>query len=398
MENAPLLTIRQIRAIDGVAADASLARASERLSTSQSSLSRYIAGAERALGHSLFQRGWTGMDATSAGAIVIAHCHRMVATIEAAQAALEASGARVAVLGHHLTWELLSVVHAVRATGTVSAAARHLQTSQPNVSRLLGKIAAAVGRPVFRRGRTGVEPTEDARILCGLHDRLLMDVVSLPALLDALSGEVTGRVAVGLLPFSEQDAVIKTFGEIMRRHRHVRLQAVTGSYAALIDGLRQNELDFVVGVLRKPASFESLCELQLYDESFAVVARAGHPLSRGKPALERLVQENWMVAPHGTPTRRYFEDWLVDEGLTPPRQTCEIVTFHLAEQMILHSDAIGLLTYSDRKRKSLQPGLRILPIRLHDSRRAIGLTYSRSRRLSTAQKTFMDILAETWKR
>ncbi len=30
----------------------------------------------------------------------------------------------------------------------------------------------------------------------------------------------------------------------------------------------------------------------------------------------------------------------------PPAQTCEIVTFTLAEQMIMHSDVIGLLTYS----------------------------------------------------
>ena len=82
--------------------------------------------------------------------------------------------------------------------------------------------------------------------------------MTLPEQLEALSGKVTGRVAVGLLPFSEQDIVVKVFGEMLSRHRHVRLQAVTGSYAALIDGLRQGELNFVVGPLRAPPPYDVL--------------------------------------------------------------------------------------------------------------------------------------------
>src|SRR5262249_49129137 len=148
-------------------------------------------------------------------------------------------------------------------------------------------------------------------------------------------------------------------GVMLRRHRHVRLQAVTGSYGALIDGLRQGELDFILGPLRNPPPFDTLEEMHLYDEFFAAVVRADHPLARGNPTLIDLARENWVVAPHGTPTRRYFEEWHIREGLTPPAQTCEIVTFFLAEQMILHSDAIGLLTYSDRKRNALREGLKI---------------------------------------
>jgi len=394
MANAPLLTIRQVRAINAVATHASLARAGEHLHTSQSSLSRYIAEAERVVGQRLFQRGWTGMEPTSQGEIVIAHCRRMVSSIEAAQAALGSGGARVADLGHHLTWDLLRATDAVRAMGSVSAAAGYLQTSQPDVSRALGKLTAAVGRPPFRRTRTGMEATGAAVILSDLHGKLLLDVMLLPELLEALSGEVTGRVSVGLLPFSEQDVVVRAFGEILRRHRHVRLQAVTGSYAALIDGLRQGELDFVLGVLRKPPPFDTLEEVHLYDESFAVVVRADHPLAASSPTPGDLAQESWIVAPHGTPTRGYFEEWLIGEGLTPPAQTCEIVTFFLAEQMIIHSDAIGLLTYSGQRRAALREGLKILPIQLPDNVREIGLTFRKHQRLTVAQQIFLEFLVE----
>jgi LysR family transcriptional regulator of gallate degradation len=393
-EDAPPLTIRQVRVIDAVATHASLAQAGQYLNTSQSSLSRHIAEAERALNQRLFQRGWTGMEPTSQGEIVIAHCRRMVSTIETVQTELKAGGARVSDLTRYLTWEILTIAEAVRVIGSVSAAARYLEQRQPNLSRALTKISAAIGRQPFRRTRTGVESTKDALLLCELRSKLLLDVNALPTRLKALSDEVTGRVAIGLLPFSEQAIVMKSFGLMLRRHRHVRLQAVTGNYAALIDGLRKDELDFVLGPLRRPPPFDTLEEMRLYNEAFLMVVRTDHPFSRGHPTLADLADANWMVAPHGTPTRRYFEELLIKEGLTPPPQTCEIVTFSLAEQLIMNSDAIGLLTYSSRKRDTLREGLTKLPVELPHSEREIGLTFRKHQPLTVAQKAFVGILAE----
>lgn len=394
MKKIPLLTIKQVRAINAVGAYASLARASEQLNTSQSSLSRCIVEVEKTLGQRLFQRGWTGMEPTSQGEVVIAHCRRMISCFDAAQGALQATGGRLADLSHHLGWEMLDAISAVKATGSVSAAAAYLERSQPDVSRALGKIATAIGRPPFQRTRTGMEATRAAEILADLHARLLMDVMALPEQLKALSGEVTGRVAVGLLPFSEQDIVVKAFGKMLRRHRHVRLQAVTGSYDALIDGLRQGELDFVMGPLRKPPPYDTLEELHLYDESFAVVVRPGHPLSKRRPTLADLVHKSWVVAPHGTPTRHYFETLLIAQGLTPPAQTCEIVTFFLAEQMIINSDAIGLLTYSARKLGVVSDKLTVLPLDLPENQRAVGLTFRKHQPFTPAQDIFLRAIVD----
>lgn len=392
MKKTPILTIKQVRVIGAVASCASLARASEQLNASQSSLSRAIAEAEGRLRQHLFARGWTGMEPTSQGEIVIARCRHMMSNIQTAQEALRASGARVADLGHHLAWELLSAVSAIRTTGSVSAAAKYLERSQPDISRALARITAATGRSPFERTRAGMKPTGDAVILADLHTKLLMDVMTLPEQLEALSGKVTGRVAVGLLPFSEQDIVVKVFGEMLSRHGHVRLQAVTGSYAALIDGLRQGELDFVIGPLRAPPPYDVLEEQHLYDEFFTVIARAEHRLAKGRRKLKDLVGENWVVAPHGTPTRRYFEELLIRQGLVPPSQTCEIVTFALAEQMVINSDAVGLLTYSDRRLQMISNRLKSLELDLPENKRGIGLTFRKHQAFTPALEIFFNML------
>ena len=395
MKKTPPLSIRHARIIDGVATHASLARTGERLNTSQSSLSRAVAEAEQALGHTLFERGWTGMEPTSHGEVVIAHCRRMIASIEEAQERLSARGGKAPNLVHHLSWDMLAAADVVRTAGSVSAAANYLGQSQPNVSRAIARLSSAVGRKLFRRTRTGMEASDDVSLLCDLYRRLSQDVMALPSRLAAMTSEVTGRIAIGVLPFSEQAIVMQAFGTMLGRYRHVRLQAVTGGYAALIDGLRQNELDFVIGVLRTPPPYDTLEETPLLRESYAMVTRADHPLAKGRPTLEQLARENWIVAPHGTPTRAYFEDLLIRNGLTPPAQTCEIVTFSLAEQMILSSDAIGLLTYSARKRAALRKDLKILPIDLPDSERQIGLTCRKHQPFTVAQTKFIEILSQT---
>ncbi len=181
----------------------------------------------------LFARGWTGMEPTSQGEIVIARCRHMMSSIQPPRRRHSRQPA-LALAISAITWPGTSSARSARSSRPAASRLRptYLERSQPDISRALAKIAAATGRPPFERTRAGMKATDDAEILADLHTKLLMDVMTLPEQLEALSGKVTGRVAVGLLPFSEQDVVVKVFGEMLSRHRHVRLQAVTGSYAA----------------------------------------------------------------------------------------------------------------------------------------------------------------------
>lgn len=396
MSDQPLspLSFAQVRAIVGTADEASLTRAGERLGVSQSSLSRQIAGAERVLGHRLFQRGWGGMAPTSAGAVVIAHCRRMRHAIDEAEQSLAGISVRPRSLGRRLTWRLLDAVEAVRIAGSVSAAAVYLGISQPEVSRALGRMAAAVGMPLFRRSAIGMVADDAVPILDRLRRRLRAEAAALPQALTGLHGALTGRLAVGLLPFSEQDIVTRAFGVLLREHRHIQLQAVTGSYSALIEALRRGELDLILGTLRDRASFDDLQEIHLHDELLTLVARSAHPALADQPMLDALTRETWVVAPRDTPTRRYLEHLLLDHGLTPPAHVCEMVTFPLAEQMVLDSDSIGLLSYSPRKRAGLRAGLVGLSLELPDRRRRIGVTCLAGDTLPAVIKLFIALLRQ----
>lgn len=64
-----------------------------------------------------------------------------------------------------LDWNLIRSFVAVAESGSLSAAARRLSTSQPTLGRHIAELEAALGVVLFRRGRTGYELTDSGAAL-----------------------------------------------------------------------------------------------------------------------------------------------------------------------------------------------------------------------------------------
>ena len=67
----------------------------------------------------------------------------------------------------------IEIFRAVMEQGTVTAAARVLQVSQPAVSKSLAKLERELGFSLFRRQGRKVVPTAEAKVLLGEASRLL---------------------------------------------------------------------------------------------------------------------------------------------------------------------------------------------------------------------------------
>jgi DNA-binding transcriptional LysR family regulator len=59
----------------------------------------------------------------------------------------------------HIPWHEVELFLAVAESGSVSAAAKRLETTQPTVSRRLAELEASLGEPLFARSVDGTTPT-----------------------------------------------------------------------------------------------------------------------------------------------------------------------------------------------------------------------------------------------
>ena len=176
------------------------------------------------------------------------------------------------------------------------------------------------------------------------------------------------------MPFSGQSYVAKAFGKLIQDHAQLLLVAVPGSYHSLLGALRRREIDAIIGILWNATPYNDLVKTRLYHEKFSIIARRDHPCHKMTLNIQNLAEFNWIVAPHGTPVRQYFETLFRNAGATPPTQTCEILSFATAEQTLVESWSVAMLTYSDADMKSLRPDLKRVDFRLPDASVDIGVT------------------------
>jgi len=396
MSDPDRLSLKQVRTIDAVARSRGFAEAASMLNSTQPVVSRTIAAAEKLFGRPIFQRGWSGTEPTAWGGAVIDRCANALKLIARAEADLAAVTGQSPNLAGVLRWHHLDAIAAVVSLGSTTRAADYLAISQPAVSRSLAALSACARHPLFLRRREGLEATAQARRLASLRDELRQALGSVEEVIRTAETGSGGRLAVGMLPFSGQALVAKAFGVLTGRSPDLRLMSVPGSYHMLAEALRRGEIDCMIGILRRPPPFPDLEERFLYHETYTLVARRDHPCHRRRLTMAALKNEQWIVAPHGTPIRAFFERLFANEGAAPPAQTCEILSFGNAEQVIMNSRAIGLLAYGERQLSELHPELKKLDIDLPGARVDIGLTVRKedggTRVLQVFEKTLQNFL------
>lgn len=392
MPHPPRLSATEVRVLAALAETRAVREAAERLNMSASALSRALAAAEARLGLRLYQRGWSGAEPTAGGELVIGPCQGILAELDRADRGGLGSPAAPGRLAAFVRWRHLAAVAEVVRTGSATAAAQALGIRQPAVSQALRDVAGYVAPPLFRRHAAGLAPTFAAGELVVHWQRIAAELDRIPQRLAAMAGVLVGRVAVGMLPFSGQAQVMETFGALSRQHPHLKLLAVPGSYGSLAEALRRGEIDLMLGIGRAPPPWPDFVEEHLCDEDFTMVARSDHPCHSAPPDAAALAAMRWIVAPHGTPVRRYFEHFFRAAGVEPPAQSCEILSFADAEQMIAASDSVALLCYGPAELRRLRPGLRRLEVALPAARAPIVVTSRRTAPPSEAVAVFLALL------
>ncbi|MBV7410935.1 LysR family transcriptional regulator [Maritimibacter sp. DP1N21-5] len=372
-EHLPRLSARHVRVIRALSERRRLSDAADAVGLSQPAFSRALHDAEQRLDAVLFQRGWSGSEPTTMGDILIHRCQLIMTEVETAErGALGNSGPLRLV--NFVRWRHLIALSAVVRHGSASAAAKALGISQPAVSQSLLACQDHVSPQLFTRRRAGLEPTDAARALAALWDRIDGMIREIPALMAATGDALVGRVSVGMLPFSGQSMVLDAFGEITRRHPLVHLVAVPGGYETLAEAMKRGEIDLIIGVLRDPTPYAGFVEEHLYHERYMMVARADHPVHEREVTVRDLAREQWIVAPHGTPIRSFFDRVFRQAGAVPPAQSAEMFSFSNAEQMIEASQSIAMLCYGRSGLARLRPELRPVDINLPGSEVSIGVT------------------------
>lgn len=187
-----------------------------------------------------------------------------------------------------LDLNLLVVLEAIHAEGSLTRAAQRLHLSQPALSHALARLREALDDPLFLRQGNRMVPTPRTQRLMGpLHEALglIGDAVQEGARFDPATARQEFRL--GLRDVFEATTLPALLGVIAREAPGVRLASVRADRRELEADLADGRLDIALDVLLPLAPDGDIRREPLSRDRLMVVARRGHPgIRRGKLSLE----------------------------------------------------------------------------------------------------------------
>lgn len=186
---------------------------------------------------------------------------------------------------HALDPRRLETFRVVAQSGQVSGAARSLHLSQPAVTAQIRQLEAEIGRPLFIRHASGVEPTEAGRLLLDYARRVHGLLEEAGSRLQGAT-RMGGELRLGASTTAAAYVLPRLLGGFLAKHRPGPVVLDTGNTEAVLEGVRagRTPLALVEGLTRAPGL---ALEPYLEDELVPVRAvRAPVPLAAVQEARD----------------------------------------------------------------------------------------------------------------
>ena len=394
--------LRALRAVVAVIECDSVARAAEAMHLSASAVARAILDVENTLGFPLFQRSGRGLIANPAGRVLGTRATRAMQELAtgykeafASTATHRDGGARAATrFSAVVSAQQLTSFVAIAELGSGPLAAARLQCSQPTVQRNLDQLEDLIGIKLFRRTPRGTRLTDEATALLGPVRRALAEIAVAEDELAPFGGRQQGSVYVAALPLSSGHVLPCAIDLLLARQPHLQVTVVDGTYDALVQQLRQADVDMIVGALRSDEVSPDVRQEALFEDRLSVVARAGHPAmqSPGPLRLAELARYAWLMPLPGTPGRQAFEQAFRAEGVALPCPRLQVNSTPVVRGLLSGNDRLALLSPLQIDNELRSGELVVLPVPLQQVVRTIGVATRRDGLLSPGALQMLEAL------
>ena len=231
---------------------------------------------------------------------------------------------------------------AVARQGSIRAASRVLNLSQPALTKSIKELEENLGTKLFVRRRQGVTLTD-----CGdtffKHASLILEElrVAQEDITQRLGG-TSGRVNIGVGASIARTIMPEVIERFHREFPDVKVRIAEGQLVSMIPELRQGELDFTVNTYYHGPFDNELLYEKLMDKEYRVVARRGHPMQNAR-SMQALLHCDWtMPTPRGSYYKLLSE--MFSEMDTEPNISVICETFMSCTSLIAKTDFLSILS------------------------------------------------------
>jgi DNA-binding transcriptional LysR family regulator len=294
-------------------------------------------------------------------------------------------------LTHRLKARHFVLLSSIYRHRTLRKVADELCLSQPAITKALKEMEEIVGAVLFDRTARGLVPTAAADLLALRSSNFLADLRNLADDLTALQDGFRGVVRIGLIPFVAYSLLTKTMDMLRQQGFSYRFAICDGDTDTLVRMLRNHELDCAVARLTHENSGELEQEI-LYTQQPVLLSGRTYALPKNrKVTIKDFANAEWVLPPKATPTRRAFEEMLVQSKVVIQEALVETSSVTVIKAVLAANPTSVTLLPRDLADEVVQEGTwRILPVDLDFSLPAVSVI---TRRDDQGDRT-LDVLKQ----
>lgn len=291
-----------------------------------------------------------------------------------------------------VTAKQLRALDAMARHGSFSGAARDLGVAQPSLHRIARDLEHIAGFALYEKTSAGIALTPGARILNRAAKLTFAELRQAIDEVRALGAGHGSELIIGSLPLPRAQLLPTAIASLSRDAPEVVIRVIDGPYSDLLEGLRDGELDMIVGALRTPPP-EDVTQISLFKDRLGVFCGPHHPLAdRSGLTLSDLNGFGWVVPRRGAPTRTIFDKVCAQSDLSPQSALVETSSMILVRGLLNQSDRLTMLSRHQVATEMRGGHLKLLDLSFEDQGRPIGISTRSNWSPTPIQSLFMKHL------
>lgn len=227
---------------------------------------------------------------------------------------------------------------AVADAGSISAAARALNVSQPGLTKSIGRLEAELAVQLLQRTSRGITLTRSGRAFYARARAAHSELDKAQQELQQLAGLQSGRVAIGFGPLAAALVVPAVVEKFRQRYPDVELRLLEGFAHALVPLLRNEMLDIMIGPKFPGQRPDTAMRYRpVFHNQQIVVGRRGHPLARAR-SIGDFEGACWL----SFEPRPVVDRVLLGLGLAGARQSIQCESLNVMLALLSRTDMIAI--------------------------------------------------------
>lgn len=211
----------------------------------------------------------------------------------------------------------LNEVLAIVERGSLRAAARHLGTAQPAITRSIRELEQELGAELFERSVSGMVLTPIGAAVVKRATVVDSELRRIKDEVAQLKGLRSGMVSLGLSTAPHVSLLPRVLGPFQRVYPDIRLNIEEGLFPSMEAQLRNGSIDFYIGPVAEDRTSSEFKVEKLMDNTRVVLSRRGHPL-RSATTLQQLANARWVATSVTIDSRAELDPVFERAGLPAP--------------------------------------------------------------------------------